>query len=355
MRFIGILYLVLVFCSCGQRRQYPIEDIQLSTGFYKEALANINNQVRTSPSNLKLRYKRLFINAYLGWPQDGAEDIEQIVREEGLSREVYNYGADLYGQYQKYDKLLSLADQWESLSGEPAIQNKIIALDGLGKRMEAKDKLWEFLSENENNPEILTYVAGQYQNWGDTVRTAYTLNLLFGQEPAHGLLLRSYIPILLAAGNPLKAAEVLKFTGFDTASYSESALAGQVYFDIGEKSKAQGCIKNFDMSPAYKLRSVWYEKTNNMDSAVLMMDRVIQIDSSNAALNRKAALLWGRGLLYGARGVYQEALKRDSSNLIAREGIRVINRKIAYLQRLREREKQEPAPETSKKKDTEDE
>jgi len=355
VRIISLVIVLLLCFACGQRRQYPITDTAVDAGYYEDALQSINEQINTSPSNLKLRYKRLFINSHLDWIEEASGDIQRIIKEEGLSRDVYSYGIDYYEKAEDYQSLLNLVNQWKQLTGLIDYKHEIIALDGLEDEKSAKSLLWDYLNDQKTNEDVLHFASNLYQNWRDTTLAIYTMSMLYNQNNSHHYLLNNYVPILVSLGAYERAIEVVNNAEIDSSDVSQRIDIAKVYYGLGVKSKAHQLLQSLENQEVLFVRSEWYQESNQLDSAISMIDLLLKTDTTQQALLRKARLNWDKGLLFGARSLYQEVLKRDSLNSIAQESVTILNRKIAYLRKLREKETSIPFLEISTKKETENE
>jgi tetratricopeptide (TPR) repeat protein len=350
-----LVFGIFLILSCGQRRKFPISEASVDKRYYEVALQEINDQINTAPSHLKLRYKRLFINSELNWVEKADDDLLKIIKEDGLSKEVYDFGTSYYSVAKHYQSLLNLVIQWEELTKKIDYQYKILALNGLGEYSEAKSLLWDYLNENSQTTHAIKFAAEYYLSWKDTTLAIYSMNQLFELGSDFDFLIENYIPILSAKGEFQRALKVLENVNWDSMSLSQNINAGQVYYGRGEINKPHRLLNKFDDYHAYKVRSDWYASMNQLDSAIIMTDKMLEKDSTQEALLRKAKYNWDQGLLFGALEVYQQVLKRDSTNSIALESSKILNRKIAYLRSLREKEKSIPFLELTTKKETENE
>lgn len=349
------LLVFVVLLACGQRRQYPINEINVSSDFYENALEDINEEVGESPFNVQLRYKRLYINALLKWPEKANEDLSYIIKKEGLSQLLYDYGVSFYKSSQQYEKLLELTEQWETLSGELDAKSRIIALAGLERQKDAANHLWDLLQNNKSDSEMLQFAAEYYELFKDTARAIYAYNLLYLQQPNHPVLFARYVPLLLSEGKPEVARLVVDEATYDSESYKASNKVAEVIYQLGDRYKAHRLLASFNNPEVIYQRVSWFREEKRLDSAIFLIDHLIAQDSSVKALMTKAKLSEERGLLQGAHQIYQAILEKDSTNSIAIESDQIVERKIAYLRSLRERERKIPVLEITRKKATDNE
>jgi len=350
-----VLLSSLIIFSCGQRRQYPIENPQIDAEFYVEALHDVNDQVEAFPSNSELRLKRLYINQKLKWPEDANEDLNALVKKDGLTLQLYQFGLDFYQAYHLYEELLNLVDHWERISGEAQLKWKVVALKGLGRENEAKHFLWQLIQSDKHNVQNLAYAGETYLAYGDTTRSIYAMNLLFQAQPDDPFLFKNYVPILLARHHPEIASKVVDYARFDSTDYESGLKRAEVAFQLGQTRKAHQMLGAYTNQGVFYKRAEWYRSVKQYDSAMYMMDILIADDSSQKALLTKGSIAEERGLLYTAYGLFEAVLEKDSTNSIAQESAQNVARKIAYLRSLRERESKIPVLEISSKKETENE
>lgn len=336
LKVFNISILIVLLASCAHDRQYPIQEVKVDMTYYLNSLKEINDQVIAHPEDLTLRIRKLFISEKLRWPENVSGDIHFLIREKGLTYEIYTYGVDFFQIHHQYENLLNLVIDWEGLEGESSatMQYKIIALQGLARTKEAEYLLWRLVQSNKNDAGSLDFVAGQYlYGLKDTTRAIYAFNLLFRSQPDHPALMQEYIPVLLATGYPDEARKVLLAQPADSSDINRKMLTAQVLYQLGDAESAHRLLRPYDREDVLTMRSEWYEGTSQWDSALFYRDRLLLEDSSVLHLLAKARICDQRGWLSSAYDLYLSVLEADSTNTIAAEGAQDVARKIAYLQR----------------------
>lgn len=351
-----ILACVIGFWGCSQSNQYPIGNGDSEAGFYIRQLNNVNKKLQTGKDDTELLYKKLFASQQLSWPEDVSKEIQTLMSREGLDYELYRYATDFYQNYRQYEALNAVVDRW--LSGRTAaIQDfkwKIVALNGLQRDLEAKEFLWSLLQQSDRRDDLL-FAAHEYLRLQDTTRAIYAFSRVAQNHPHEPALLESYIPILLSQGYAQKAKDLLvQQKAFIEGFEAESVLAKTLY-ELGEVDEALGLMRNYDNPEALYQLADWYHRLNRWDSAVYYADRLILLDSSRKAVFKKASIMEDRGWLNSALENFSVLISADPSDSIAVSRAQIVERKIAYLRRLREAEQNTPVLDISPKKSTENE
>ncbi len=353
---IALTFLVFSLFSCSDTNKYPIESVNVDVSYYLTALNEVNQQLAANKSNLSLRKRKLLVSKELRWPEDVTEDILFLKKEDGLTYELVQYAIDFYQTYHYYEQLLNILEEWESINGELNGSNRwrIVAYLGLGRYIEAKYLLWNYIQDNSQNVEALIFAANNYLELEDSTRAVYAYGKVAEIKPDNSQLLDFYIPALIKLGYPDRANKVLAYQQLDSTNLDQKLIIGDVYYEMGDLEKAHDVLRGDLSSPVLMKRIDWFEKSLQWDSAVALVNQLVWQDSSVTALLRKASILENRGWLSSSYNLYGLVLQEDSTNSIAQQGAQNVGRKIAYLRSLREQEEKIPVLDVSPKKGTED-
>lgn len=341
--------LLSLISACEGRRNYPVNtNVKLVT--YKDELSEVDSSLSYTDKGLGTSRYRLFLGEILDWPEDVTADIQRIEDEAGLNYELLRYGVLFYLHDGQYEAAISLIDRWEAQKGKSAetFRWKIEALNALRRYAESADILWDFTSSNLSDPVALSFSGDTYLEFGDTVRAIYVYHLLSKNHPGYPEVVFRYAPLLLDAGYPDRALSVLANVPKD---HTEGQyMLGQTLFQLGHTDSAHTVLKTFKTHRAWLTRSRWYAAEKEWDSAVAYTDRVLMDDTTVTALYQKADILDTRGWFNSASRNFSAILEVDSTYANAKERLADVERKIAYLRKIREAEKSIPTLDISSKK-----
>lgn len=357
MRLSIFWFLLVALFGCQQRQEYPISAIEIAPELELQQLVRLNERIKSQPQNLSLRKQRFAINYRLKWPQNAIEDLEFIVKNEGLSFDLYNQAISFYDAYHYFESMLLMLEQWSDFANVETDRHwKSKALIGLGRTREAEYTLWEHLQTNKKNEQELIYISQSFLLLADTAQSIYSMNLLSKLNPGHEILLKEYVPLLLLINQPVKAQQVLANFDINVKDTVATYHLAEMAFQTGNFRKGHQLLRNYEDEQSYLKRYQGFIEEKQLDSASLMADLAIQMDSSSRSLFVKGQLLENQyNRIWPARTYYELSLKMDSTNINARESIANVDRKIAYLRSLKERDSRTPILEISSKKETENE
>lgn len=346
---------LIVLLGCGGPVNYPIESNQRAMPDYDQLLEEVNQRIEKDRS-LDLIYKKLYYSHQLGWPQDVREDIRYLIMRQGLDYELYQYALDFYASSAWHEELLGLVDSW--LRHHPAsLQDyrwKVVALRGLGKEEEAKSFLWS-LMENAEGSEDLMLAGKTYMDIGDTTRAMYAFARLAKVQPTEPVLMAHYVPLLLEQGYDDRVRELLIHQRDQVEGFKDQLNLAKALYQLGEPEEAIATLTAIDRPEAFLQLSDWYWSEKNWQEALTYADKLIAVDSSRLSLMRKAAILEDRGWLNDALSLYRIVETQHPQDSIAGTRAEQVERKIAYLRRLREEANRIPVLELKPKKTTENE
>ncbi|NQZ78004.1 MAG: tetratricopeptide repeat protein, partial [Ekhidna sp.] len=244
-----------------------------------------------------------------------------------------------YVQHEQHELLLGLIDRWieEYDLKEEYMLLYIKSLVSSSNRKQASLELRQYLVQNQSAEDLL-FAADQYLQIGDTAMAVFCLGKIHGEFPRDPLMW-PYGFALVRLGYPELGLQVLKEYLEEENGNADLILSYAVLLDqSGRNSEARDVIKPLVTvrDTATFLLADWYLKNRKWDSAGYVLNDLIQKDSSN----RKP--IWKAGRLYEDQGwfstsmrYYEYLVELDSLDTLASQRIDLIQRKIAYLQRLK--------------------
>ncbi|MFY0606830.1 MAG: hypothetical protein JXR10_08945 [Cyclobacteriaceae bacterium] len=353
-----LVLLIIILTACTDYHRYAITEEDAGLEYYASTFEDLKRIISEKPDDIDLRKQKLFVADKLGWPEDLQEDIELIIGQNKLDHQSYGLATAFYLENNQYQNLLGIIDYWESVYGVDSENSvwKTQAYLGLGNIGEAKVYLDEILSQSSNSTEELVFVANSYLSLSDTSKAVMAFERMTNVDIKEPLLTEIYIPVLLRIDSVNLALNTFeRIAASKTLSLDEKLLYGEVSFVSGNRHFPHQLLEDQIEDTALLRRSDWYARSNEFDSAILFIDPVIASDSSTELLWKKAQLSSQRGLLYQSLRLYQIIQKKDTTNAIVQEEAKIVERKIAYLRKLRAQEKKIPMLDLNTKKSTNNE
>lgn len=349
--FLLALFLVGFACSSPQKDRIVVPT--LHAGFYNDALDRINDKLESDPDNDRLIDQKLFYCDQLDWPTTCISALDTYKEKHGMTNQLVEQYIVYYTRHKRYQLLLDIIDRWgqEYHLADKYIKTYIESLARLGKRKKAEVELRIFL-KNHQSLDDLEFASTQYLRLKDTLMAAYNLRKVYQKNPESDLMW-NYGSILVNLGYNDEGLDVLDHYVKEKKDDIDIQLQ---YARLLEKSNrlvdARKVIKPFTERDTISYLLVeWYKKDQMWDSATYVLNEVIASDSSD----RKP--IWKLGRMYEDRGwlltslpYYEYLLELNSNDTLAQQRIDLIQRKIAYLQRLKFEENKTPTLELQPKK-----
>lgn len=347
------LILLFFLISCTSATKDKIIVPELHAGFYTNALDQINEKLQSDPDNSRLVDQKIFYCEQLGWPTTCISALDKYKQVNGMTNQLVKQYIQYYNRHERYQLLLDVFDKWDEEYGLKAEYTKsyIECLTKTGKRKRAINELRKFLIDNKSGDDFF-FASDQYLRLKDTALSALNLSRLYKLEPSNSLMWE-YGNILFALGYQDMGFKVLDDFALNNASNEEMQLTyARLLEQADRNSEARMILKplaNQD-TVAYLLAD-WYLKESMWDSAGLVLEQIIEKDSS------KRKPIWRAARLYEERGwfstsmrYYEYLLDLNPTDTLATQRIDLIQRKIAYLQRLKFEEEKIPTIELQPKK-----
>ncbi|MEO9872959.1 tetratricopeptide repeat protein [Ekhidna sp.] len=344
---------LLTFFGCSRSQDDRIVVPKLHAGFYAKALNQINDKLDADPKNELLVDQKLFYCEQLDWPATCISALEKYKDQHGMTNQLVDQYIAYYIRQDENQLLIEVMDQWNNEYDLKKKYNYIYinGLTRLGKTGRATVELRNYLIDH-HSLEDLVFASEQYLIMNDTLMSAYNLSKVRKLDIDHELMWE-YGNILFKLNYPNKAIEVLDDFTIKNKTNSKKQLAyAKMLNAVGRKNHARGIIKPFvhnKDSIAYLL-SDWYRDDLLWDSATFVLKQVINKDSSNNQAFWKLGRLYeDRGWLLTALPYFEHLKEKNPRDTLAEQRIILIERKIAYLQRLKFEENKIPTIELEPK------
>lgn len=346
MRSALIVFISFLACACSTNSKQEIVVPKLHAGFYAGALDQINEKLKSDPTNTNLVEQKIYYCDQLNWPTNCLSALDTYKAKYGMSNQLVEQYIQYYEQHGRYQLLLELIDRWsEEYELEEKFHKSLIkSLVETQNASRAKYELRRFLVSEELTVNDLQFASKQYLSLNDTLMVIYQLSRLEKLDPINELMF-DYGKILVSKGYKESGYNVLeRYHASLSDDFDRSYEIYQLYDQDGIYDKARTKIKPyssrddiaFTLSDSYKKEFLW-------DSAVLYVDSVINMDSLNMeAWWRKGNIYEERGWLSFSLRFYEKMLQIDSVDTSATKRIELIQRKIAYLQRQKFEESKVP-------------
>lgn len=338
-----LLIFLLIYCS--QPSDNKIVVPKLHAEFYSEALERINDELESSPDDQRLLDQKVFYCEQLNWPESCITALDASRELNGMTNQLVEQYIAYYQLHEQYQSLMEVIDRW---GDEYDLNNKykeiyIDCLTRLGKRAFAIIELKEYLKTHQDDS-AFSFAANQYLRLKDTTLATYNLSKLYRLDPSNDLMW-NYGNILVTLGYDEKGFDVMNhFVSNHSDDFDIQFRYALLLNKANRTRDARNVVKPFLLKDtvAYILAD-WYQKDLLWDSSRYVLGKVLEKDSSN----RKP--IWKLGRLYEDRGwflaslpYFEYLLEMNPGDTLARQRIDLIQRKIAYLQRLKYEESKIP-------------
>ncbi|WP_420318825.1 tetratricopeptide repeat protein [Ekhidna sp.] len=346
-----ILSIALFACSGPKNDKIIVP--KLHAGFYSDALNEINDKLESDPDNDHLVGQKLFYCEQLDWPTTCISALNAQKEKFGMSNQLVKQYIDYYQKHDLQKDLLRLIDKWDEEYGlkKDYVEAYIESLIKTNNYLRARYELRKFLKNNQNSQNI-EFASSKYLELGDSVMAVYNLGKLYKQSPQNDLMW-NYGQMLIEFGYEDMGIDVMnKYFTESTLRFDQKLTYASLLerLDRGEQSRNL-LFQDLDKDTAAYFITESYKNDAKWDSAAYILESLIKRDSTNRMALWKAGRLYeDRGwLLYAIR--YFEYLEDLNPNdTLASQRIDLIQRKIAYLQRLKFEESKTPGLELQPKK-----
>ncbi|MEO9484849.1 MAG: hypothetical protein ABJG47_15425 [Ekhidna sp.] len=352
MRVVGFT-LIFIFFGCSSTSTDRIVVPELHAGFYSDALERINEELVSNPQDERLVDQKLFYCEQLDWPTTCITALDAFKEKNGMTSQLVEQYIAYYKQHERFQLLLDVIDKWslEYQLEEKFTETYIDCLTRLGRKASATIELNRYLKNNQSINAI-SFASKQYLSIGDSTLAAYNLGKLHKLDPENALMW-DYGQLLISIGYHELGFEVMR----DYVNRNEEKFDLQLSYakhlaNFNLNQEARTVLKRFSTKDtvSYMLADL-YKKDQMWDSASFLLEVLIAKDSS------VREPIWRLAQLYDERGWFLTAIPYleyltdlNPPDTIAQQKIDLIQRKIAYLQRLKFEENKIPIIELQPKK-----
>ncbi len=340
------LFTISILINCNLVSSEKIVVPKLSEDFYVSALQKVEEELDAKPENRAFNEQRIYYCERLGWPLDCITSLHQLKRLDGMSSQLASFYAEYYAKNSPTKDLITFIDQWDNdFQLKEQYQEHIIkGLVQTGQLKRASNHLHHFLMDNSRS-EAIAFGSQQYLNMQDTTMTLFLLSRLQKIDPSHDLMYLLASLLFEARENKRASIAMNYYRRTHSLNQAQAIEIANYYIRAELYSNAIALLKPFcckQDTTAYLL-STLYSRQNKFDSSIMYLDSLI-FNNPEAIKPRwkKAQLYEERGWYSYATQLFAEIVFIDSSRVDAKNRIKVIQRKIAYLQRQKQEQRIAP-------------
>lgn len=349
--FAFILVLISIGCTTSSKDRIIVPE--LNSAFYPDALERIDDAIKSAPDDERLVDQKLFYCEQLEWPTTCISALDKYKEVNGMTNQLVEQYIAYYQQHAEYALLLEVIERWseEYDLREKYVETYINSLTQLDKQVSARLVLRNYLKSNQSLNAI-SFASEQYLVLRDTAMAAYNLAKLYKLDNDNDLMWE-YGKILVALGHHESGLDIMgNYVRENKENFDMQLSYAQMLEKASRNKDARMVLKPFsDMDTASYFIVDLYRKDQMWDSARFVLERVIAKDSS------KRKPIWKLARLYEDRGWFLSSIPfleylvdLNSNDTLAQQRIDLIQRKIAYLQRLKFEESKIPTIELEPKK-----
>lgn len=351
---VSALYLPLLsfLFACELR---PSEDRiripQVTASFYENAASRLGEELEKSPQNASLIELQLSYYEKLGWPLEAAECVERAQEVLDLEPIVAKKFADFYVTNGKFEELLTLRDLLEVRYETPDWMwyYQISAANKTGRNEEAIGLLRSFFTAIRSDQDH--FFGGQeYLVAGDSLLALYHLQKVKKDMQGNSEFIKIYVPLAYHNGAYNEVLNVIENYDDRAVDVTLPYKARSLYA-LGQTGEAKQLLWSIPVRGNLETLYNWYLKEQKLDSSSLCLERILVTQPDDVeVLLQKGKLDDRRGWLYRAASAFNQILEIDSTHVEAKESLDLVNRKIAYLRRIREADQDIPTINLNSKK-----
>jgi tetratricopeptide (TPR) repeat protein len=359
----GSLGLVLFACGQEVNREEIHELPTFNAAYYQEVLGVLNEEVENYPEYADAYFKKAEVLEKLNNPENAIINYRKAIKLDSTNAAYYKSLARIFATQDKLKRAEENALKAVQLGDQSADLHQLFTLiyEKNGEYSLAMNHANKAIKSSPGNSDYITSKGRLYLQQHDTLRAKEFLldnqHKLKRQKDVYQVFADIYLferkypealayidsSLLVAAGSELplllKKADILQ-------------KAGQ---NVAAKKMLNSYLKedSVNFAVTYKLAEVHYN-SYGYDSALYYLNKALLLEDKN----KKAFLLMGRvydrkRMYYSARDQFQNALLIDTSYQEAKQAMDALNRKLAYIYRMRKAEEENnslPQAETVKPK-----
>ncbi|MFY0690166.1 MAG: hypothetical protein JXQ90_23535 [Cyclobacteriaceae bacterium] len=349
-----LVFFVLPFLfSCGaSQSDVAIVVPQIDQEFYEKSIVSLEEQIEAFPEEPK--YIKLQLSYYreLGWPKDARQAIERARGLLGDDPLFFNQMLEYYFENNQHLLIIDIIEERERIGtiSRSLLQRKIASLVELGQSIRAEQSLVEFVKDTLSDEETLL-CARAYRQMNDTAKALDYYERISNSDDYRLTVGMESAGMLNALGKHEACIQLLEMIDAGLLSATLRQELADAYYSIGERNKAVSLLINQVDESSLLLLSDFYALEEDWDSVQYAYNQILQ----HAPDNRNILIAAGnmnqnRGYFTYSLGFYNKLLELDSTDQYAIDQVDLVNRKIAYLQKIRESAKEIPVLELNTKK-----
>ena len=349
----GSFLFLLIVSSCALRPERdPIVVPELSKDFYREAVYRMESILSENTNNEVLIRSQLDYFEQLGWPPEANKAIRRARKILMLDLLLARKYADFYMRNGHHHSIIALERELARQYKIPdwLTQYTITALNRNNRKSAARNRLKLYI-RNATSVDY-HFIGTEYLEQGDTLLSVYNLLKVDNGQEKDPAFLKLVMPLLfeLKLYEPLVDLATPQ-VGLDIVDFNFYELLGHSLRETGQKDRAKQLLwERVDRRRLLQL-STWYQEDRLWDSAHFCLDKILVADHDDLdALFYKAEIDHERGWLSRAVSTYQRVIELDSGNVRATKQLDLVNRKIAYLRKVRDAKESIPIIEIDAKK-----
>lgn len=343
---------LLLFFGCQLR---PTEDRiripKVTASFYENAASRLGDELEKDPENISLIELQLSYYEKLDWPIEAGRCVERAKAALDLEPVMAKKYADFYVKNGKFEALLSLRDQLSERYETPdwMWHYQISAANKVGRFEEAKVLLRSYFTSTRSSQDHF-FGGKEYLLAGDSLLSLYHLQKVKKELQNSSDFVKVYVPLAYHNGAYNEVLNVIDDYDDKTVDVTLPYKALSMYA-IGESGAAKQLLWSIPVKSNLETLHSWYLKEQRLDSSVICLERMLISEPNDLdVLLRKGKIDDRRGWLYRAASAFNQVLEIDSSHTEAKESLDLVNRKIAYLRRIREADQDIPTINLNSKK-----
>jgi len=342
VRLLPVLFFILF--ACGTKYNHSIEIPKASSTYYENSVKVIEKQLEEQSNNIDLIELQLEYSSFLGWPEYSAGYVERAISHINVSPQIRVFVLDYYQNLDQPEEQLKYIESLEKLGpiNNEEFQLKIDALIAIDNVEKSILILRKKLADNPTADNQLK-LARLFNKIDNTPLAMFHFYKAYESGVRDTVLLSEYVPLLVKYKYYDLSNEILNNLKQYSGSKNYQKLSAQVIYQFGDRDSAERILKNIPGIDSYYQLTDWYKTSNRYDSAITYFNKILSMDSSELdALVGIADIEQNRYFLNNAYKYYSLAIKTDSTNNYIREQLDNVERKIAYLRRIREQSNETP-------------
>lgn len=340
--YANILFCLILNMSCEQRfGKSPVFTLNANMTSNEKVEAYSNREIKALDSRELTQY--LNIHAKANWANVTEEDILEYVSDIDSNPRQLELISDYYVSKGDFEQALvyNTAAEDNGANTVDFYKKRAHIYSALGQYGLAVDYINKAVTINGNDPDIYLTKGEVYLNFGDSISSLKYKEQAYTNDSSRHDIAVDLAYLYANVGQNQKSRELVDLLIMDDYKVSEmQQLKVDLYRKTGEHQEANQLLSTLlntgNLAAGENL--IDFFETNNMtDSVIYYATQVLDQDSVNmTALYAKANSFDKKGYFASALMYYEQMLSIDSLSEEALDGVGKVNRKIAYLRKLKE-------------------